>query len=82
MAPVERERMALSVERALVLLDRVAHYIDFLAEVYVLCQLGVEGGLSAVHSLADSFEPMLISLPPCAHVGIVSTRASKKRLSL
>ena len=47
--PIDRDGVPLSVERALVLLDRVAHYIDFLAEVYVLCQLGIDAGLSAFH---------------------------------
>lgn len=50
--PVERERMALSVEGAVVVSDRARHR-DFLAEVDIVHQLGVDGGLSVVHAVAE-----------------------------
>ena len=50
--PVERERVALSVEGAEVRVS-FPHHPDVLAEVHVLHQLGVKAGLSAVHTLAE-----------------------------
>ena len=60
--PGERERMSLSVERASVIVKRVivigvfssCHH-NVRAEVHVLRQLDVEGGLSAVHPIAKRF---------------------------
>ena len=59
--PVELQRMSLSVERAGVIEKVIVRGVgcschhDLLAEVHVLCQLGVEGGLSAVHPIAKRF---------------------------
>ena len=59
--PVERERMSLSVERAGVIEKVIVRGVccschhDLLAEVHVLRQLDVEGGLSAVHPIAKRF---------------------------
>ena len=66
--PGERERMSLSVERAGVIeIVIIARGIEVFcschhnvrAEVHVLCQLGVEGGLSAVHEVAERFPVFL-----------------------
>ncbi len=51
--PVELQRVALAVERAGIGLFGSSHHRDVGAEVHVLRQLGVEGGLSAVHEGAE-----------------------------
>ena len=54
--PVELQRMAVAVERAGVRVAHRAHHHDFLAEVHVSRQLGVEEGLAVVvHALAKRF---------------------------
>ena len=51
--PVDGERVVLPVERAGIGLVGSSHHRDVAAEVHVLRQLGVEGGLSAVHEVAE-----------------------------